>query len=88
MAAASLDLQGLLARLDPTAEVAQRHIWLIDVFDWLRGDRASPQAAVGRVSLRQPPTGGNTSGPAKPVPRCSWSDSFPCLFCSFSSIEW
>jgi len=22
------------------------------------------------VSLRQPPTGGNTSGPAKPVPRC------------------
>lgn len=51
MAAASLDLQGLLARLDPKAEVAQRHIWLIDVFDWLRGDRASPQAAVGRVSL-------------------------------------
>ncbi|WP_418146682.1 site-specific recombinase [Variovorax paradoxus] len=51
MAAASLDLQGLLARLDPTADVAQRHIWLVDVFDWLRGDRASPQAAVGRVSL-------------------------------------
>ncbi|CAN7206815.1 site-specific recombinase [Variovorax paradoxus] len=51
MAAASLDLQGLLARLDPTADVAQRHIWLIDVFDWLRGDRTSPQAAVGRVSL-------------------------------------
>jgi len=51
MAAASLDLQGLLARLDPTADVAQRHIWLIDVFDWLRGDRASSQAAVGRVSL-------------------------------------
>ena len=51
MAAASLDLQGLLARLDPTADVAQRHIWLIDVFDWLRGDRASPQAAAGRVSL-------------------------------------
>ena len=51
MAAASLDLQGLLARLDPTAGVAQRHIWLIDVFDWLRGDRASSQAAVGRVSL-------------------------------------
>jgi site-specific recombinase len=51
MAAASHDLQGLLARLDPTADVAQRHIWLIDVFDWLRGDRASPQAAAGRVSL-------------------------------------
>jgi site-specific recombinase len=51
MAAASLDLQGLLARLDPTADVAHRHIWLIDVFDWLRGDRASPQASVGRVAL-------------------------------------
>ncbi len=51
MAAALPDLQGLLARLDPSAGVAQRHIWLIGLFDWLRGDRASPQAAAGRVSL-------------------------------------
>ncbi|MGJ7572927.1 site-specific recombinase [Variovorax sp. RB2P76] len=51
MAAASRDLQGLLAGLDPTADVAQRHIWLINLFDWLRGDRASPQAAMGRVLL-------------------------------------
>ncbi|WP_418118940.1 site-specific recombinase [Variovorax sp. 350MFTsu5.1] len=51
MAAASRDLQGLLAGLDPSADVAQRHIWLIDIFDWVRGDRASPQAAVGRVQL-------------------------------------
>ncbi|RUR68005.1 recombinase [Variovorax guangxiensis] len=51
MAAASRDLQGLLAGLDPTADVAQRHIWLIDIFDWVRGDRASPQAAIGRVQL-------------------------------------
>ncbi|KQX84589.1 site-specific recombinase [Variovorax sp. Root473] len=51
MAAASRDLQGLLAGLDPTADVAQRHIWLIHLFDWLRGDRASPQAAIGRVQL-------------------------------------
>ncbi|BEP57843.1 site-specific recombinase [Variovorax sp. V118] len=51
MAAASRDLQGLLAGLDPTADVAQRHIWLINLFDWLRGDRASPQAAIGRVQL-------------------------------------
>jgi site-specific recombinase len=51
MAAASRDLQGLLAGLDPTADVAQRHIWLIDLFDWVRGDRASPQAAMGRVQL-------------------------------------
>ena len=51
MAAASRDLQGLLAGLDPTADVARRHIWLINIFDWLRGDRASPQAAIGRVQL-------------------------------------
>jgi len=51
MAAASHDLQGLLAGLDPTADVARRHVWLIELFDWLRGDRASPQAAVGRVLL-------------------------------------
>lgn len=51
MAAASRDLQGLLAGLDPSADVAQRHIWLIDIFDWVRGDRASPQAAIGRVQL-------------------------------------
>ena len=51
MAAASRDLQGLLAGLDPSADVARRHIWLIDLFDWLRGDRASPQAAMGRVLL-------------------------------------
>ncbi|KQW59277.1 site-specific recombinase [Variovorax sp. Root411] len=51
MAAASRDLQGLLAGLDPTADVAQRHIWLINLFDWVRGDRASPQAAIGRVQL-------------------------------------
>ena len=51
MAAASRDLQGLLAGLDPTADVAQRHIWLINLFDWLRGDRASPQAAMGRGLL-------------------------------------
>lgn len=51
MAAASRDLQGLLAGLDPKADVAQRHIWLINLFDWLRGDRASPQAALGRVQL-------------------------------------
>ncbi|RZL65904.1 MAG: recombinase [Variovorax sp.] len=51
MPAASRDLSSLLARLDPTADVPQRHIWLIDLFDWLRGDRGAPQSAVGRVVL-------------------------------------
>lgn len=45
------DLSSLLARLDPHADTAQRHIWLIDLFDWLRGSGGAPQAPVGRIQL-------------------------------------
>lgn len=45
------DLSTLLARLDPTADVAARHVWLIQLFDWLRGDRSTPGAAAARVGL-------------------------------------
>ncbi len=45
------DLSTLLARLDPTADVAARHVWLIQFFDWLRGDRSTPSAAAARVGL-------------------------------------
>ena len=45
------DLSSLLARLDPHADTAQRHLWLIDLFDWLRGDGSAPQAPVGRIEL-------------------------------------
>lgn len=45
------DLSTLLARLDPTADVAARHVWLIQFFDWLRGDRSTPNAAAARVGL-------------------------------------
>ncbi|MGJ7488082.1 site-specific recombinase [Variovorax sp. LT2P21] len=45
------DLSTLLARLDPTADVATRHVWLIELFDWLRGDRSTPNAAAARVGL-------------------------------------
>lgn len=45
------DLSTLLARLDPTADVAARHVWLIELFDWLRGDRNTPNAAAARVGL-------------------------------------
>jgi site-specific recombinase len=51
MAFASRDLTTLLARLDPEADTAQRHIWLIEFFDWLRGDRKAPQAVIGRIGL-------------------------------------
>jgi site-specific recombinase len=49
--AAVRDLSTLLARLDPEADLAARHVWLIRMFDWVRGDRASPQAAAGRAML-------------------------------------
>jgi site-specific recombinase len=49
--AAVRDLSTLLARLDPAAGLVERHVWLIELFDWLRGDRASPQAAAGRLVL-------------------------------------
>ena len=48
---ATSDLSTLLARLDPTAGTAERHVWLINLFDWLRGDGAMPQAAAARVGL-------------------------------------
>lgn len=56
MSAAS-DLSTLLARLDPAAGVAERHIWLIELFDWLRGERGtrasphSPAAVAARMAL-------------------------------------
>jgi site-specific recombinase len=47
------DLSGLLAALDPQADLAQRHLWLIELFDWLRGDRKSVEATLSRVRLFQ-----------------------------------
>ena len=43
------DLARLLGTLDPDAELADRHIWLIKLFEWIRGDRTSVQASVSRV---------------------------------------
>ena len=31
------DLPRLLKALDPAAELADRHIWLIKLFEWIRG---------------------------------------------------
>lgn len=45
------DLPSLLDTLDPEAGLARRHLWLIDLLAWIRGDRSAPQAAVGRVQL-------------------------------------
>ena len=45
------DLPALLARLDPEAALVARHLWLIDFFDWLRGDQVAPDASVARIRL-------------------------------------
>ncbi|MFZ3139857.1 site-specific recombinase [Polaromonas sp.] len=43
------DLTRLLMALDPGADLADRHVWLIKLFEWIRGDKTSTQAAVARV---------------------------------------
>ncbi|RZJ16370.1 MAG: recombinase, partial [Haliea sp.] len=42
------DLQTLLAALHPHAELAGRHIWLIRLFEWIRGDSSSVPEATAR----------------------------------------
>ena len=45
------DLAGLLAALDPHAGLGQRHVWLIDLLDWVRGTRDSVPGSTSRVQL-------------------------------------
>ncbi|MDB5944074.1 MAG: putative rane protein [Ramlibacter sp.] len=46
------DLNQVLDTLDAQAPLAQRHLWLIGLLDWVRGPRgSSPQAAASRVRL-------------------------------------
>ncbi len=45
------DLSELLADLDPDAEAVQRHLWLVALFDWIRGDCSSVPASIARVQL-------------------------------------
>ncbi len=49
--AAPHDLPELLAALNPQAELVQRHLWLIALFDWLRGDCRSVPATIARIEL-------------------------------------
>ncbi len=51
MRSAPPDLPQLLAALDPQAGLAQRHLWLIALMDWIRGDRCSAPLAASRVRL-------------------------------------
>ena len=45
------DLSTLLTQLDPHADLPHRHVWLIAIVDWLRGDGSSPEASVNRLKL-------------------------------------
>jgi site-specific recombinase len=44
------DLPALLDSLDPQAPLVQRHLWLVALFDWIRGDSSSAAAAAARVT--------------------------------------
>ena len=43
------ELRTLLSSIDPAADLASRHIWLIAFFSWLRGDESSADAALSRL---------------------------------------
>ena len=43
------NLPALLQALDPEAGLAQRHLWLIRLFEWIRGEERSVPAALARV---------------------------------------
>ncbi len=43
------DLPQLLDTLDADASLAQRHLWLISLFDWVRGSKLTPEDSSGRM---------------------------------------
>jgi len=49
--AVTRDLPSLLEALDPAAPPVDRHLWLVALLDWVRGDRSSATTAVQRVQL-------------------------------------
>jgi site-specific recombinase len=46
-----VDLPELLDELDPHADLVQRHLWLIRLMTWVRGDLKSVPAAHARLTL-------------------------------------
>ncbi len=45
------DLPTLLSTLDPDATLVERHLWLADLLQWIRGDCQSVPAALARIQL-------------------------------------
>jgi len=48
-----LELSVLLEVLDPDADRVHRHLWLIALLDWIRGDGRSAEDAAARVGIFQ-----------------------------------
>jgi site-specific recombinase len=45
------DLPALLEALDPEADLVHRHLWLIELMDWIRGPKATAATAVGHIEM-------------------------------------
>ncbi|HRH05088.1 MAG TPA: recombinase, partial [Burkholderiaceae bacterium] len=45
------DLTELLEAVDIDAPLAQRHLWLIELFDWIRGDASSTTVTINRLNV-------------------------------------
>ena len=45
------DLPQLLTTLDPDASLVERHLWLMDLLRWIRGDTPSVPGALARIRL-------------------------------------
>jgi site-specific recombinase len=48
---AHTDVAALLEALDPQADLVQRHLWLIALMAWLRGDASSVAATAARLDV-------------------------------------
>lgn len=51
MATPQLDLVELLGAIDPEAPLAERHLWLIQLLAWIRGETDNLEVAVARVRM-------------------------------------
>ncbi|MDO9480358.1 MAG: site-specific recombinase [Hydrogenophaga sp.] len=46
-----MELPQLIDALDAQAPLAQRHLWLVELLRWVRGEAKDPEASVARVRL-------------------------------------
>lgn len=51
MASSQLDLIELLRAIDPHAPLPERHLWLIQLFKWVRGNANDAEMSVARVRM-------------------------------------